>query len=205
MILSLVKRLKEAEQLARSRDHWMVIPGNVRLLRNMTVGILGAGEIGAEVIRLLKPFGCRVVYNDLQPDKELETETGAEYVSWEELFKASDVITLHLPYNKGTDSIVNVDEFEMMKEDAIIINTSRGGIIDEEALVKALEDKEIGGAYLDVFRQEPLPPNNPLNYLSNVLITPHIAWASPWTLVNDANTIISGVADSIRSNLKKID
>lgn len=200
LILSLLKRIQEADRISRQGSSWMVIPGNVQLMRELTVGVLGIGEIGYEVTRLLKPWGSRLLYHDLHHMPDLEIETGASYVSWRELFEKSDIVSIHLPLNELTKKSIGAREFDWMKPNAIFINTARGEIVDETALVAALQSGKLRGAALDVFSSEPLSTDHPLTSLPNVILTPHIAWAGPWTLVNDAKNVFTGVLKNILAN-----
>jgi phosphoglycerate dehydrogenase-like enzyme len=202
LILTLVKRLPESDRIARGGTSWMVVPGNIPLIRNLTVGVLGIGEIGHEVIRLLQHWGCRILYHDLNKIPELQEELGASYVNWEELFINSDVITVHLPLNSHTKNSIGAKEFNLMKSESIFINTARGELVDEEALINALNSKKIKASGLDVFAEEPLSTNNPLVQIPNTILTPHVAWAGPFTLVNDAMNVFGGVAESLRSRSK---
>lgn len=140
-----------------------------------TVGILGFGAIGMALTELLKGFNCRIISYDPFPKKELMQQKGVELVSLEELFESADVISLHLPYSKETHHLVNSQRLSLMKPTAIIVNTSRGNIIDEQALYEVLAARKIGGAALDVFGQEPLPLDSPLLKLDNIILTPHVS------------------------------
>lgn len=142
-------------------------------LYGKTLGIIGTGNIGKRVVKLLKGFDLKIVCYDILPDYSWAEKEGVSYVSLDELLKDSDIITLHIPLTKDSYHLISEKEINMMKNSAIIINTSRGGIIDEEALYKALREKRIFGAGLDVFEEEP-PKNSPLFDLENVVITSHI-------------------------------
>ena len=200
LMLAATKKLPKSDRIVREASSWMVVPGGIPLLRNLTIGLLGVGEIGYEVIRLLKPWGCRIIYYDIDRKNYLEKELGPHYVSWVELFKESDILSLHLPLNEDTISVVSNDSISLMKPNSIIINTARGELINEDALMAAMVSNRIHGAGLDVFATEPLPADHPFTKMENVILTPHCAWASPWTLVNDAQSLLSKVASSIQTN-----
>ena len=156
------------------------LKGEIRLITHelfgKAVGFIGFGHIGREVARRLKPFETRLVYYDIaRPPKEVENELGVTFVPLEELLGAADVISIHVPLTAGTKNMVGKREFRMMKRDAIVINTSRGEVVDEEALYEALVNKTIGGAGLDVFVKEPPPQGYPLLRLENVVASPHSA------------------------------
>jgi phosphoglycerate dehydrogenase-like enzyme len=141
-----------------------------------TVGIIGLGTIGQSVAGLLQPFGVEVIYTDLRRLKlSEERRLGVTYVELEELFRRSDFVTLHIRLSKDTEKFMDSQKFGMMKPTAFFINTSRGRVVDEEALYDAVSKGKIAGAALDVFRMEPLPSNSPLWELEDVIITPHVA------------------------------
>lgn len=140
-----------------------------------TVGIIGFGAIGQTVAELLKGFQCRIISYDPFPKKELMKEMGVELVGLEELFETADAITLHVPYFPETHHLVEEKMLSIMKDTAVIVNTSRGNIIDESALFNALSENKIGGAALDVFATEPLPIDSPLLGLDNIILTPHVS------------------------------
>ncbi|SHI14618.1 D-3-phosphoglycerate dehydrogenase [Sporobacter termitidis DSM 10068] len=140
-----------------------------------TVGIVGFGAIGQKVAELLEGFGCRIVSYDPFAKEELMRRKEIELVSLEELFKISDVITLHVPYSRETHHLADYKLLSRMKETSVIINTSRGNIIDEQALYDVLAAGRIGGAALDVYASEPLPLDSPLLGLDNIILTPHVS------------------------------
>jgi D-3-phosphoglycerate dehydrogenase len=136
------------------------------------IGIVGLGNIGRQVARYARAFGMQVLGYDIQP---ADGDTLVETVDFKTLLKRSDVVTLHIFLNSQTRHLISRDEFEMMKPAALLINTSRGPVIDESALIEALRSKKIGGACLDVFETEPLPADSPLRKLDNVILSPHTA------------------------------
>jgi phosphoglycerate dehydrogenase-like enzyme len=140
-----------------------------------TVGILGFGMIGGTLAGLLKGFDCRIIAYDPFPNEALARELRVEFVDREELFKSADAISVHVPYSPQTHNMVNREMLGLMKPSAVIVNTSRGNVVDEDALYEALRDRSIRGAALDVFGEEPMPLNSPLLTLDNILLTPHIS------------------------------
>jgi len=142
-------------------------------LYGKTLGIIGTGSIGKRLVSLLKGFNLNILCYDIYPDYSWAERENVKYVSMEELLKGSDIISIHVPLTKDTHHLISKKEISLMKNSAIIINTSRGGIIDENALYEALRDKRILGAGLDVFEKEP-PENSPLLSLDNVVVTTHI-------------------------------
>jgi len=145
-------------------------------LSEKTVGIVGLGRIGSRVARRLQGWECKVVYYDvIEFSKEYEDELEVERVSFDELVTMSDVITLHTPLEPTTKHLMSTDQFKAMKDTAILINSCRGPVVDEDALVAALKAGELYGAGLDVYEIEPIEMNNPLFGLENVVMTPHLA------------------------------
>lgn len=143
-----------------------------------TLGIVGLGEIGSAMARRASGFAMRILYAGRTRKPEREAALGAEYVSLEELLSRSDFVSLHIPLTPATVRLIGAPQFALMKRSAILINTARGTIVDQEALVAALRAGEIAGAALDVTDPEPLPVNHALFSFPNVIITPHIASAS---------------------------
>ncbi len=184
LILSITRRIVEADKFVRtgsweaSKTGWHPTMMLGMELRGKTLGIIGLGKIGSEVAKKAKCFGMSVIYYSRRRRKELEEEYGLRYVGLETLLRESDVVSIHVPLTKETESMIGEKELKLMKRTAYLINTSRGRVIDEKALVKALREKWIAGAALDVFWNEPLPKNHPLTKLDNVVLTPHIGSAT---------------------------
>ncbi len=143
-----------------------------------TLGIVGLGEIGLAMARRAGGFGMRVIYTSRTRKPEQEAALGIEYVALERLLAEADFVSLHTPLTTVTRGLMGAPQFELMKQSAILINTSRGQVVDQDALAAAIESGEIGGAGLDVTDPEPLPLSHPLYTFPNVIITPHIASAS---------------------------
>lgn len=142
-------------------------------LSGKTVGIVGCGFVGRDFVQMLKPFGCRILINDIIDISKFCSETGAKSVPIEKLFNESDVVSIHIPYEKSTHHLIGEKQFASMKKGAIFINTSRGGIVDEKALYSALQSGQLQSAAMDVFGIEPTT-DNPLLKLDNFFGTPHI-------------------------------
>jgi D-3-phosphoglycerate dehydrogenase len=166
-------------------------------LEGMTLGVLGLGKLGTRTANIAKAFGMKVIAwsQNLTPEKA--SEAGATHVSKDDLFRQSDFITIHVVLSPRSRGLVGANEFGLMKPTAYIINTSRGPIIDEAALLAALRDKKIAGAGLDVFDIEPLPLDHPLRKMDNAVITPHLGYVSEQNYKN----YFAGVAEDIRGFL----
>ena len=164
-------------------------------LGGKTLGILGFGRIGREVGKLAKAFGMRVIaYNRSQCDEGREI---GEYVDLDTLFAQSDILTLHCPLFPETEKIINRDSIAKMKDGAMLVNTARGGLLDEEAVAEALESGKLRYAAVDVVSQEPMRSDNPLLSSSKCIITPHIAWAP----VESRQRLLDCVVENIRGFL----
>ena len=159
-------------------------------LNGKTLGVLGAGHIGRQVIRIAQTMEMNVLVATRTPRPD---EEGIRYVSREEMLRESDFVSLHCPLNEKTHHVIDAAALSLMKPTAFLINTSRGALIDEMALIKALQAHEIAGAGLDVQEQEPPADNNPLYTMPNVILTPHMGWKGMET----RQRLVSIIADDI--------
>lgn len=158
--------------------NWTGVKG-IRLLMGKTLGIIGLGDIGAETAKRGRCFGMRVIYYTRHPlSAKEEAEYGAKYAPLEQVLREADFLSLSASHTAETENMINAETLAMMKPTAFLINTARGGLVDEQALYAALAEGKIAGAALDVFKQEPTPKDNPLLKLPNVICTPHIAVGS---------------------------
>ena len=142
-------------------------------LSGKTIGIIGVGYIGKEVVRLLKPFGCNILVNDIINQDKYYQENNLKEVSKEEIYKTSDIVTIHTPHNDITNNMVDLEVLKTMKDTAYILNTARGGIINEQDLKYALQNSIIAGAAIDAYVEEP-PTDKEFINLPNLICTPHI-------------------------------
>lgn len=172
---------------------WVKDIGNE--LIGAVVGIIGYGNIGRRLAKLLKGFDCRILAYDPFPNEEAAKADGVEFVSLEEIFAQSDAISIHVPYTEQTHHMVNKETLALMKPTAVIVNTARGNIIDEEALYEALKSGQIAGAGVDVFAKEPLPVDSPLLALENAVLTPHVSSQTVESLWNIYKMAIDISAD----------
>jgi D-3-phosphoglycerate dehydrogenase len=144
-----------------------------RRIPEVTIGVIGCGRIGGRVLRRLKAFGSpRILVNDIRPDKNVAPDLKLEWVDKEEIYSEADLVSLHLPLTLKTKNMIRLEHLSAMKSDAMIINTSRGGIINEEDLVKILNKGHLSGAAIDVFNQEPY--SGPLRNIDRCLLTSHM-------------------------------
>ena len=150
----------------------------IQRMHGKTLGIVGVGRIGSRVAAKLSGFGFRIIGCDPYLSEKRRKEVGIEFTDLETLLRTSDFVTIHTPLNSETRRMINAATLRWMKPTAFIVNTSRGGMIDTDALVDALRARRIAGAAIDVYDVEPPPPDHPLFSLDNVTLTPHIAWAS---------------------------
>lgn len=149
-----------------------------RQFSNLTVGIVGLGHIGRELVRLLQPFGCRLLGNDILDRASFAREHRVQIVDKEELFYRSDIVTLHVPLTAATGHLINARTLRLMQPEAFLVNTSRGGVVDQQALKAALREGCLAGAAIDVYEEEP-PTDRSLLSLPNLICTPHIAGNAP--------------------------
>ena len=199
LLLATARRIPESIDAAR-RGEWTTWKPEWMAgydVYGSTVGIVGLGRIGTAVAKRLRGFDCRILYNNPTPKPEVAASVGAEYVDLDTLLAESDFVSIHTELNDQTKHLFNADAFRKMKRTAILINTSRGGTVDQEALYHALVNGEIAAAGLDVTTPEPLPVDHPLFTLRNCVILPHIASASYATrtkmAVLAAENIIAGI------------
>ena len=175
LLLALVRQISVQDRLMRSGTWEFRRENNRWHLRGSTLGLIGFGRIAELVSEKIKPFGVRMLaYDPGVPGSHIRSK-GPEPVVLRTLLSQSDFLTIHCPLTTETRYLLGEKEFRQMKSHAVIINTSRGPIVHEEALVRALQEKRIGGAALDVFEREPLPATSPLLKMENVVLTPHIA------------------------------
>ena len=166
-------------------------------LEGLTLGVLGLGKLGTRTARIAQAFGMKVIAwsENLTPEKC--KEIGVGYVGTEDLFRQSDIITIHVVLSQRTRGLIGAKELGLMKPTAYIVNTSRGPIIEEAALLSALRENKIAGAGLDVFDVEPLPVDHPLRSMDNVVLTPHLGYVS----IQNYRAYFAGVVEDIRAFL----
>ncbi len=196
LILAVMRRIVEADREVRSGAwHAKGVGWHPTYMLGMevtgkTLGIIGLGRIGREVARRARGFKMRILYhNRRRLPREVEEELGVEYRSLEDLLRESDIVSIHVPLTSETRGMIGERELRMMKPTAILVNTARGAVVDEEALARALREGWIAGAGLDVFTQEPLPPDHPLARAPNTVLAPHIGSATIETRTRMADMV----------------
>ncbi len=176
-MLAFARRQHWMDRAIKSGE-WKKIPG--RSLSECTLGVIGVGNVGKAVLRRARAFGMNLLGNDILPiPRDFLLEYNVRSVSLEELVENSDFISVNCDLNPTSLHLVNKKIFNLMKPDAVLINTARGPVVDEQDLVEALKNKKIAGAALDVFEKEPLPSDSPLLQMDNVMLAPHNSNSSP--------------------------
>jgi glyoxylate reductase len=181
LLMAVARRVVEADKYVRTgqwKVGWHPSMMQGRDIHGATIGIVGAGRIGFAVAKRATGFNMKIVFYDVVSRPEMEKELSAKRVDLGTLFEEADFVSIHVPLMKETYHLVNAEKLELMKKTAYLINNSRGPVVDEKALYKALKKGRIAGAGLDVFEQEPIPVDNPLLKLDNLVVAPHISSAS---------------------------
>ena len=175
LILALMRNIPGEDRAIRE-GRWR--DGLGMTLEGRTLGIVGLGRIGTKIAALGQAFGMTVIAWSQNLNAEKANKAGALYVERDELFRTADIVTVHVALSERTEKLISTHELGLMKPSAYLVNTARGPIIDEQALISVLEDRAIAGAALDVFEQEPLPADHPLRRLDNIIVTPHIGYVT---------------------------
>ena len=179
----------------RNKFNWAGIR-NFKILSHSTIGFIGLGENSGFVARRMRSMGMGVLYfkrTRLSAEEEANFG-GVSYAPLDELLAQSDFVSLHIPYEKSTEKFAGREFFAKMKPGAYLINTARGGVLDEVALYESLKAGHLGGAALDVYRYEPVPSNTPLLELDNVLWTPHISGGDPNYMINESEAVLTNIS-----------
>ena len=194
MMLSIIRKIPESQSQISS-GVWKQTVGNT--LSEKVVGIIGCGNIGQDLVTLLKPFNCRVLVNDIRDYQDFYRCNNLEARTLESLLINSDIVTLHVPLDRTTKNMISRERLSLMKSNSILINTARGGLIDENALAFALKEKKIAGAGLDVFEVEP-PFENELLSCFEVFPTAHIGGSAEEAIVAMGMAAIDGLDRNCR-------
>ena len=196
LILALARRVPAADRSMRA-GQWDRKSFNGTELQGKTLGLLGAGRIGSEVARRARAFGMRVLAYDPYLTEERARSIGLELAPLDEIVREADIVSVHVPLSDATTNLIGEAQLALMKPSAFVVNVARGGVVDERALFRALTDRRIAGAALDVFGQEPLPADDPLRTLDNVVLTPHLGAST----VEAQHSVALEIADAVRAAL----
>jgi phosphoglycerate dehydrogenase-like enzyme len=173
------------------------------VLKGKTLGILGLGKIGTEVAAIGRAFGMEVVAWGPTLTAERAATSDVVFTPLEDLLKTADVISIHLALSEQSKNLLNETRLRLMKKSAYLVNTARGAIVDEAALVRVLKENVIAGAALDVFVEEPLPKNHPLLDLDNVVLTPHLGWPTDLSFEHFAENAVTNILDYMDGTLTR--
>jgi len=173
------------------------------VLKGKTLGILGLGKIGTEVAAIARAFGMKVIAWGPTLTNERAAKSEATFMPLEDVLRTADVVSVHLKLSDDSKNLLNEARLRLMKRSAYLVNTARGAIVDEMALVKILKEKAIAGAALDVFVEEPLPKNHPITRLDNVVLTPHLGWPTDSGFEGFAENAVTNILDYMQGKLTR--
>jgi len=200
LMLDVMRRISQSDQAMR-RGEWPLVLGYV--LKGKTIGILGLGKIGTEVAAVARAFGMKVIAWGPTLTQERAAKSDATFMPLEDVLGSADVISVHLKLSEQSQNLLNEARLRLMKKSAYLVNTARGAIVDEMALVKILKEKTIAGAALDVFVEEPLAKSHPLTQLDNVVITPHLGWPTDSGFKGFAENAVTNILDYMEGKLTR--
>jgi phosphoglycerate dehydrogenase-like enzyme len=200
LMLAVMRRIPQSDRAMR-RGEWPLVLGYV--LKGKTLGILGLGKIGTEVAAIARAFGMKVIAWGPTLTAERAAKSDAAYLPLDEVLSTADVVTVHLKLSDESKDLLNEARLRSMKKTAYLVNTARGAIVDETALIKVLQENAIAGAALDVFAQEPLAKNHPLLELDNVVLAPHLGWPTDSGFEGFAENAVTNILDYMDGKLTR--
>ena len=200
LMLDVMRRVARSDHAMR-RGEWPLVLGYV--LKGKTLGILGLGKIGTEVAAIARAFGMKVIAWGPTLTAERAAKSDATFMALDDLLQTADVVSVHLKLSEESKNLLDEARLRLMKKSAYLINTARGAIIDEPALIKLLKEEAIAGAALDVFAVEPLPRNHPLLALDNVVLTPHLGWPTDSGFEGFADNAVANILDYMDGKLTR--
>ena len=201
LMLAVMRRIPQSDRAMR-RGEWPLVLGYV--LKGKTLGILVLGKIGTEVAAIGRAFGMKVIAWGPTLTPERAAKSHATYMALDDVMRKADVVSVHLALSDQSRNLLNEARLRLMKRTAYLVNTARGAIVDEQALVRILEERAIAGAALDVFVQEPLPSNHPLLKLDNVVLAPHLGWPTDSGFEGFAENAVNNILDYMEDKLTRV-
>ncbi|MCA6214132.1 MULTISPECIES: C-terminal binding protein [Thermococcus] len=201
LLLASIRKINLYDKSVKSGTWDYKIGRPMYRIKGKTLGLIGFGKLARRVAEKMKPFRVEIIAYDPYVSPKVAEKYGIKLVDFDELLKNSDFISIHVPLTEETYHLLSDREFELMKDGVIIVNTARGPIIDEKALVKALESGKIAYAGLDVTEVEPIPSDSPLLKFDNVIITPHVAWYSEESQAELQTKAARGVAEVLSGKI----
>ena len=198
LLLALARQVVSADRAVKAGAWDVVAHARIRRLRGHTLGLLGFGKIAKALASKVQPLGMKVIVYDPYLEPAAIAAHGAEAVNFERLLAEADAISIHVPLSPETRNLIGERELARMKPTAFLINTSRGGIVDEQALALALKEDRLGGAALDVLSVEPPPADHPLRQAPNIILTPHLAFYSRESVVELQTKAAEEVARALK-------
>jgi D-3-phosphoglycerate dehydrogenase len=198
LLLALARKIVTADAGVKSGTWSVTAYAEIRRLRGLTLGLIGFGKIAKALASKAQPLGMKLLVYDPYLDPEIISRHGAEAASLEKLLAEADAISIHVPLSQETRNLIGPRELAHMKPSAFLINTSRGGIVDEQALAIALKEGRLGGAALDVLSIEPPPPDHPLRQAPNLILTPHLSFYSRESVIELQTKAAEEVARALK-------
>jgi D-3-phosphoglycerate dehydrogenase len=198
LLLALARRIAAADTAVKGGAWDVIGHAGIRRIRGQTLGVLGFGKIAKALTSKVRALGMKVLVYDPYIEPELVPQNGADAVTLEQLLAEADVVSIHVPLSPATHNLIGKRELSQMKPTAFLINTSRGGIVDEQALALALKEGKLGGAALDVLSTEPPPLDHPLRQAPNMILTPHLAFYSRESVIELQTKAAEEVARALR-------
>jgi D-3-phosphoglycerate dehydrogenase len=198
LLLALARKIVTADAGVKSGTWSVTAYAEIRRLRGLTLGLIGFGKIAKALASKAQPLGMKLLVYDPYLDPEIISRHGAEAASLEKLLAEADAISIHVPLSQETRNLIGQRELAHMKPSAFLINTSRGGIVDEQALAIALKEGRLGGAALDVLSIEPPPPDHPLRQAPNLILTPHLSFYSRESVIELQTKAAEEVARALK-------
>jgi phosphoglycerate dehydrogenase-like enzyme len=200
LMLAIMRRITQCDRAMRGGE-WPLVLGYV--LKDKTLGILGLGRIGTEVAAIARAFGMKVIAWGPTLTAERAAKSEAMFMPLDEVLKSADVVSVHLALSDRSRNLLDETRLRLMKKSAYLVNTARGAIVDETALVKVLKENAIAGAALDVFVEEPLPKDHPLLELDNVVLAPHLGWPTDLSFEHFADNAVTNILDYMDGTLTR--